>query len=90
MPSPFDLTGKTFGSKANAMLTLHDDQGNALASNNSFDGADPLLVYPFTKSGKRPQVSPGARIRWTVTMKFKPVKMEAKPAIRTPTASVTT
>ena len=35
-------------------------------------------------SGKRNQVSPGARIVWMVTMKFSPVKMEEKPATKMP------
>jgi hypothetical protein len=47
----FDLSGKSIGSKANTMITLLDPQGNVLGSNNSFDGADPLLVYSFTKGG---------------------------------------
>ncbi len=38
------------------------------------------------KSGKRNHVSPGARIRWIVTMKFKPVRIDEKPTTNTPSA----
>ena len=48
----FDLTAKMIGSKANIMITLTDDKGNPLASNNSFDGGDPLLAYTVTTSGR--------------------------------------
>ncbi len=47
----FDLAAKSIGSKANAMLTLFDAKGNLLASNNSFDGGDPLLTYKFLAGG---------------------------------------
>ena len=33
---------------------------------------------------------PGARMRWIVTMKFKPVRIEENPAIKTASAAVTT
>ena len=33
-------------------------------------------------SGSRLQVRPGARMRWMVTMKFSPVKIEEKPAMK--------
>ena len=36
------------------------------------------------KSGSRNQVSPGARMVWMVTMKFSPVAMELKPAMKMP------
>ena len=36
-------------------------------------------------SGRRNQVSPGARMRWMVTMKFRPVRIDEKPAMKTPT-----
>ena len=29
---------------------------------------------------------PGARIRWTVTMKFRPVRIDEKPVMKTPSA----
>ena len=38
-------------------------------------------------SGRRNQVSPGARILWMVTMKFRPVRMEEKPVMKTPMAT---
>ncbi len=47
----FDLTGKSLGSKANTTITLLDQNGTVLGSNNSFDGADPLLVHTFPKAG---------------------------------------
>ena len=34
------------------------------------------------KSGSRNQVMPGARSRWMVTMKFRPVAIEEKPAMK--------
>ena len=33
---------------------------------------------------------PGARMVWMVTMKFSPVRMEEKPATKTPSAVATT
>ena len=33
---------------------------------------------------------PGARIRWMVTMKFSPVKIDENPAMKMPSAAVTT
>ena len=33
---------------------------------------------------------PGQRMRWMVTMKFRPVKMELNPAMKTPIAAVIT
>ena len=47
----FDFAAKSLGSKANAMLTLFDAKGNLLASNNDFDGGDPLLAYKFSATG---------------------------------------
>jgi hypothetical protein len=35
-------------------------------------------------SGIRFQSMPGARILWTVTTKFRPVRIELKPAMKTP------
>ena len=35
-------------------------------------------------SGKRNQVSPGARIVWIVTMKFNPVKIDENPVMKIP------
>ncbi len=39
------------------------------------------------KSGRRNQVSPGARMRWIVTIKFSPVRIEEKPATKMVTAA---
>ncbi|HKQ38741.1 MAG TPA: c-type cytochrome domain-containing protein, partial [Verrucomicrobiae bacterium] len=47
----FDVTAKTIGSKANAVLTLFDAQGKVLASNNDFDKGDPLLLHTFAEAG---------------------------------------
>ena len=41
-------------------------------------------------SGSRNQVMPGARIVCIVTMKFSPVRIDEKPAMKTPTAAGTT
>ena len=38
----------------------------------------------------RNQVSPGARILWTVTMKLSPVRIEEKPAMKMPIAAIST
>ena len=41
-----------------------------------------LVAYcAQTNSGSRNQVMPGARMRWTVTMKLKPVRIDEKPAM---------
>ncbi len=48
----FDLAGKALGSKANAVLTLADANGRVLASNNDFDGNDPLVAYAFRADGR--------------------------------------
>ncbi|MGI8965407.1 MAG: c-type cytochrome domain-containing protein, partial [Limisphaerales bacterium] len=48
----FDLAAKSIASKANTMITLFDDQGKPLASNNVFDGGDPLLTYKIRKNGR--------------------------------------
>ena len=47
----FEFSATSIGSKANAMLALFDEKRNLLASNNGFDGADPLVVHKFSKSG---------------------------------------
>jgi CO dehydrogenase/acetyl-CoA synthase delta subunit len=38
------------------------------------------------KSGSGTTSSPGARILWMVTMKFRPVRIDEKPVMKTPTA----
>jgi hypothetical protein len=48
----FDLAAKSLGSKANAVLTLADATGKVLASNNDFDGTDPLLAYTIPAEGR--------------------------------------
>src|SRR5207249_1894570 len=47
-----DLAAKTISSKASAMLTLFDSNGALLASNNSFDGGDPLLNFRIPATGR--------------------------------------
>ena len=47
-----DLAAKSIGSKANAMLTLFDEKGALLASNNGFDEGDPLLNFRIPASGR--------------------------------------
>ena len=37
-------------------------------------------------SGIRNQVMPGARIRWMVTMKLRPVRIDEKPVMKMPSA----
>jgi hypothetical protein len=50
-----------------------------------------LVAYiDQTKSGSRNHVSPGARMRCTVTMKLKPVRMDENPAMKTPVAASVT
>lgn len=48
----FDLAALSIGSKANAMLTLFDENGALLASNNGFDGGDPLLNFRIPVTGR--------------------------------------
>ena len=46
-----------------------------------------LVAYiDQTNSGRRNQVRPGARMRWMVTMKFRPVRIDEKPMMKMPTA----
>ncbi|HTG44893.1 MAG TPA: c-type cytochrome domain-containing protein [Verrucomicrobiae bacterium] len=48
----FDAAAKSLGSKANLVLTLSDDMGKVLASNNGFgNSGDPLLAFEFAHSG---------------------------------------
>jgi hypothetical protein len=48
----FDLAGQSIGSKIKAVLTLFDEKGAWLASNNGFDGGDPLLDFKVPASGR--------------------------------------
>jgi hypothetical protein len=48
----FDLAATSIGSKANAALTLFDENGALLASNNGFDGGDPLLNFLVPATGR--------------------------------------
>jgi hypothetical protein len=48
----FDLAATSIGSKANASLTLFDENGALLASNSGFDGGDPLLNFQVPASGR--------------------------------------
>lgn len=48
----FDLAATSIGSKANAMLTVFDENGALLASNNGFDGGDPLLNFRVPVTGR--------------------------------------
>ncbi|MEW6156142.1 MAG: c-type cytochrome domain-containing protein [Verrucomicrobiota bacterium] len=45
----FDAAAQTLGSKANLLLMLYDASGALVASNNGFDGGDPLMEFraPF-------------------------------------------
>ena len=50
-----------------------------------------LVAYMAQQnSGSRPQVMPGARIRWMVTMMFSPVMIELNPVMNTPNTPGTT
>ncbi len=49
-----------------------------------------VAYMPQQKSGIRVQPMPGARIVWMVTRKFRPVRIEEKPAMKMPTAVTTT
>jgi hypothetical protein len=48
----FDLAAKSVGSKANLLLTVQDENGSVLASNNGFDGDDPLMQFRIPTRGK--------------------------------------
>jgi hypothetical protein len=53
-----DVSAKSIGSKANAILTLFDEKGALLGSDNSGDGGDPLLNFQVPKTGRyRIQIS---------------------------------
>src|SRR5205814_9153711 len=44
----FDVAAKSFGSKSEIVLTLADNNGKVLASNNGFDQrTDPFIAYTF-------------------------------------------
>src|SRR6202023_3104266 len=46
-----------------------------------------LVAYiDHRKSGIRNHVMPGARMRWIVTMKLRPVRIEEKPVTKMPSA----
>jgi hypothetical protein len=47
-----DLAAKNIGSKANAMLTVFDEKGALLASDNGLDGGDPLVNFRIPASGR--------------------------------------
>src|SRR5439155_1045176 len=47
-----DLAAKSIGSKAGVMLTFFDFNGALLASNNGFDGGDPLLNFRIPTTGR--------------------------------------
>jgi WD40 repeat protein len=47
----FDLAAKSLGSKANAVITLTDTHGKVLASNNDYDGVDPLIAWNIPADG---------------------------------------
>ncbi len=47
----FDLAAKSLGSKANAVITLSSDDGTVLASNNDYDGIDPLIAFTLPADG---------------------------------------
>ncbi|MDB6126014.1 MAG: translocation protein TolB [Pedosphaera sp.] len=47
-----DVAAKSIGSKANAALNLFDEKGVLLASNNGFDGGDPLLNFKIPATGR--------------------------------------
>ncbi|MBU6402928.1 MAG: hypothetical protein KGS61_21620, partial [Verrucomicrobia bacterium] len=48
----FDLSARSIDSKINGILALIGPDGNELASNNGFDGGDPLLAWRIPKSGR--------------------------------------
>src|SRR5262249_20061862 len=50
-----------------------------------------LVAYiDHRNSGRRNQVMPGARMRWMVATKFRPVRIDEKPGIRMPRAVAST
>ena len=48
----FDLAAKSLGSKANAVITLSGEDGQVLASNNDYDGIDPLIAFTLPADGR--------------------------------------
>jgi WD40 repeat protein len=47
----FDLAAKSLGSKANVVITLSGEDGTVLASNNDYDGIDPLIAFTLPADG---------------------------------------
>ncbi len=47
----FDVSAKSIGSKAEIMLSLFNEKGELIASNNGFDGGDPLLNVQIPANG---------------------------------------
>ncbi len=48
----FDLAGNSIGSKIKALLTLFDEHGALVASDNGFDGGDPLMNFKVPATGR--------------------------------------
>src|SRR5262245_21822618 len=47
-----DVAAKSLGSKADAAIALLDPNENLVAQNSGFDGGDPFLAYPISKTGR--------------------------------------
>lgn len=47
----FELAAKQLKSKLNGVLTLLDARGAVIATNNDFEGQDPLLAHAFAENG---------------------------------------
>ena len=58
---------------------------SVIASTGVASSCTMLVAYiAQTNSGSRNQVSPGARMRWIVTMKLRPVRIDEKPTMNAP------
>ena len=58
---------------------------SVIASTGVASNCTRLVAYiAHTNSGRRNQVRPGARMRWIVTMKLSPVRIEEKPTMNAP------
>ncbi|MGZ4974372.1 MAG: PPC domain-containing protein, partial [Limisphaerales bacterium] len=47
-----DLSTKTIGSKADAMIALFDPHGTLIEANSGFDGPEPLIAFTAPKTGR--------------------------------------
>ena len=63
----------------------HDHEHSVIATTGVPSTKIRLVAYiDQINNGKRNHVSPGTRILWMVTMKFRPVRMDENPVMKMP------